>query len=140
MKTAARLYNPPEYVPGLVESEEHVHLGVHIVLAVGEVGPRPDRHHAPLLELLTLCRHRTLRKPGYIHLEDNILPHSSPLSHLLAMSPISSAPSFFLSPPLTAVITLMNTKVKKLALLWREAWLCLPCLKEKMSKSEKKKR
>ena len=65
MKTAARLYNPPEYVPGLVESEEHVQLGVDIVGAVGEVGPRPVRHHAPPPELLTLCRHRTLRKPGY---------------------------------------------------------------------------
>ena len=73
MKTAARLYSPPEYVPDLVESEERVHLGVDIVLAVGEAGPRPDRHHAPLLELLTLCRHRTLRKPGYFHLEDIML-------------------------------------------------------------------
>ena len=56
---------PPEYVPGLVESEEHVQLGVDIVGAVGEVGPRPVRHHAPPLELRTLGRHRTLREPGY---------------------------------------------------------------------------
>ena len=84
---------------GLVESEEHVQLGVDIVGAVGEVGPRPVRHHAPPPELLTLCRHRTLRKPG----EDIILiisPSQFPAVSLAGNVPDLLRPELLLVPAL----------------------------------------